>query len=87
VADLSRKSVYGPVAAIRRTTTAGIIAIARLLMPVLVLVAGDRCWRCGVRITPTRNLSVYHIVEARIWAWNEVICDGCIRQGRGSLHH
>jgi hypothetical protein len=87
MANSPRTSVYGPVAALRRTFTGAIIAVARRLMPVLVLVAGDRCWRCGTRITPTRNLTVYHIVEARIWAWNEVICDGCIRQGRGSLHH
>ncbi len=77
----------GPEAALRRVGTGAAISIARRLMPVLVWLAGDRCWRCGTRITPTRNLTSYHIVEARIWAWNEVICDACIREGRGSLHH
>ena len=77
----------GPVAALRRTATSAVIAVARRLMPLLVWLAGDRCWRCGAKITPTRNLSTYHIVEARIWAWNEVICDSCIRAGKGSLHH
>ena len=77
----------GPVAAVRRAATLAIIAVARRLMPLLVMVAGDRCWRCGASITPTVRLTRYHIVEARIWAWNEVICDGCIRRGAGQLHH
>ena len=87
MADTSARSAYGPVPALRRTATTVVTALARRLMPALVWLAGDRCWRCGARITPTRNLATYHIVEARIWAWNEVICDACIRKGEGSLHH
>ncbi len=72
---------------LRRLATLAIIRIARRLMPGLVWLAGDRCWRCGRSITPTARLAAYHIVEARIWAWDEVICDECIRQGLGKLHH
>lgn len=72
---------------LRRIATLAIIAVARRLMPGLVWVAGNRCWRCGRSLTPTAKLSTYHIVEARIWAWNEVICDECIRKGLGQLHH
>lgn len=72
---------------LRRAITLTIIWIARRLMPILVLLAGEHCWRCGRKITPTVRLSTYHIVEARIWSWNEVICDECIRKGLGSLKH
>ncbi len=75
------------VSALRRGATRGLIWVARLLMPLLVRLAGDRCWRCGRSLTPTARLATYHIVEARIWAWNEVICDECIRQGLGSPNH
>jgi hypothetical protein len=64
-----------------------VIWAARRLMPLLVWLAGDRCWHCGRRIASTKLLSSYHIVEARVWSWNEVICDECIRLGRGRLHH
>ncbi len=73
--------------ALRRGATRCVIWVARLLMPLLVRIAGDQCWRCGRSLTPTAKLSAYHIVEARIWAWNEVICDECIRQGLGSPNH
>ena len=72
---------------LRRILTLAVIAVARLLMPLLVRVAGDRCWRCGRKITPTSRLTTGHIVEARIWAWNEVICDECIRKGLGKPNH
>jgi hypothetical protein len=75
------------VSPVRRTLTLAAIWVARRLMPVLVWVAGSRCWRCGQSITPTPKLTKYHIVEARIWAWNEVICDECIRKGLGTLQH
>lgn len=71
----------------RRAATLAVVWVARRLMPGLVWLAGDACWRCGRRITPTVKLSAYHIVEARVWAWNEVICDECIRKGLGTLHH
>jgi hypothetical protein len=64
-----------------------VISVARRLMPLLVWLAGERCWRCGRKITPTSRLTTHHIVEARIWAWNEVICDECIRQGKGRPNH
>jgi hypothetical protein len=48
-------------------------------MPALVALSGDRCWDCGKRITPTTQLKTYHIVEARLWAWEEVVCDTCVR--------
>lgn len=72
---------------LRRAATLAIIWMARRLMPLLVALAGEHCWRCGRKITPTVKLSTYHIVEARLWAWNEVICDECIRKGLGSLKH
>jgi len=75
------------VSPLRRAATLAIIWVARRLMPLLVLLAGDRCWHCGRKITPTVKLSTHHIVEARIWSWNEVICDECIRKGLGSLVH
>ncbi len=79
----STAAVFPP----RRLLTLAVIGVARRLMPVLVWLAGERCWRCGRKITPTQRLSTYHIVEARIWAWNEVICDECIRKGLGKANH
>ncbi len=75
------------VSPLRRAATLAVIWVARQLMPLLVWLAGDRCWHCGRSITPTAKLSSYHIVEARVWSWNEVICDDCIRRGLGTLHH
>jgi hypothetical protein len=71
----------------RRLVTLLFVAAARRLMPLLVWLAGERCWRCGQKITPTKRLTTHHIVEARIWAWNEVICDDCIRKGLGRANH
>lgn len=71
----------------RKLATLTIVWVARRLMPLLVALAGDRCWRCGRRLTPTLRLTRHHIIEARIWAWNEVICDECIRQGLGTPGH
>lgn len=65
----------------RRTLTLSIIWVGRRIMPLLVAAAGDRCWECGAKITPTEMLPIYHIVEARVWRWNKVVCDTCIRQG------
>jgi hypothetical protein len=65
--------------ALRRSLTVGIIRLARRVMPLLVALSGEHCWDCGRRITPTVKLSSYHIVEARLWAWEEVICDQCVR--------
>lgn len=78
-----RSVVFPP----RRLLTLAVIWVARRLMPLLVALAGERCWRCGRKITPTQRLSTHHIVEARIWAWNEVICDECIRKGLGKANH
>jgi hypothetical protein len=68
-----------PFGALRRAVAVGVVKVARRLMPLLVGVAGERCWDCGRKITPTRSLGTYHIVEARLWAWEEVICDRCVR--------
>jgi len=56
-----------------------IVRLTRRVMPVLVAIAGERCWDCGRRIVPTTQLPSYHIVEARLWAWEEVLCDTCVR--------
>ena len=69
-----------PLGRLRRATTVAVIRLARRIMPALVALAGDRCWDCGKRITPTVQLPGYHIVEARLWAWEEVVCDTCVRR-------
>ncbi|MBI3973876.1 MAG: hypothetical protein HY332_21575 [Chloroflexi bacterium] len=68
-----------PLGALRRALTVGIVRLARRIMPAFVALAGDRCWDCGKRITPAANLPSYQIVEARLWAWEEVLCDTCVR--------
>lgn len=68
-----------PFGRLRRAATVAVIRFARRLMPALVALAGQRCWDCGRRITPTVQLPTYHIVEARLWAWEEVLCDSCMR--------
>jgi len=68
-----------PFGALRRALAVGVVRTARRLMPLLIAVAGDRCWDCGKQITPTRQLPGSHIVEARLWAWEEVLCDTCVR--------
>ena len=61
-------------------------------MPLFVRLAGEHCWDCGKKITPTVKLPSYQIVEARIWAWEEVVCDQCVRSritrfgGKGPRH-
>jgi hypothetical protein len=68
---------FGP---LRRALAVGIIRLARRVMPLFVAIAGERCWDCGASITPTAKLRSYHIVEARLWAWEEVVCDQCVRK-------
>ena len=65
--------------ALRRAAAVTIVRLTRRVMPVLVAIAGEQCWDCGRRIVPTAQLPSYHIVEARLWAWEEVLCDTCVR--------
>jgi hypothetical protein len=62
------------------------------VMPAFVAIAGEECWDCGKNITPTTALAWSQIVEARLWAWEEVVCDQCVRArltrfgGKGPQH-
>ncbi|MAG34793.1 MAG: hypothetical protein CL878_00865 [Dehalococcoidia bacterium] len=63
--------------------------VGRRLMPLLVWLAGEHCWECGRKITPTTALQTHHIVEARLWAWDRIVCDACVRRviaGGGHPH-
>ena len=65
--------------ALRRGLAIGIVRLTRRVMPAFVALAGDACWDCGRRIVPTAKLPRNQIVEARLWAWEEVLCDVCVR--------
>jgi hypothetical protein len=78
--------------AIRRAVVVGLVRLMRKAMPLFVAIAGDECWDCGNKITPTARLPGSQIVEARLWAWEEVLCDLCVRTrltrfgGKGPKH-
>ena len=65
--------------ALRRALVVGLVRVMRHLMPLFVWLAGEECWDCGRKITPTAKLPGSQIVEARVWAWEEVLCDVCVR--------
>ena len=74
----------------RQRAAVALIRLGRLVMPLLAALAGEYCWECGKKITPTRYLKTHHIVEARLWAWNRILCDACIRRviaGGGHPQH
>ncbi|CAA9251347.1 MAG: hypothetical protein AVDCRST_MAG77-2184 [uncultured Chloroflexi bacterium] len=81
-----------PLGALRRAVVIGAVRLARRVMTLFVRLAGERCWDCGKKITPTVKLPSYQIVEARLWAWEEVVCDLCVRSrltrfgGKGPKH-
>ncbi|HEU5318215.1 MAG TPA: hypothetical protein VFX49_19030 [Chloroflexota bacterium] len=78
--------------ALRRALVVGLVRLMRRVMPLFVALAGEECWDCGRRITPTTKLPGSQIVEARLWAWEEVLCDLCVRSrltrfgGHGPKH-
>ena len=78
--------------ALRRALVVALVRLMRRVMPLFVWLAGEECWDCGRKITPTAKLPGSQIVEARVWAWEEVLCDVCVRSrltrfgGRGPKH-
>jgi hypothetical protein len=81
-----------PLGRLRRGLATGIVRLTRVFMPLFVKLAGEECWDCGRKIVPPMQMNRNQIVEARLWAWEEVVCDQCVRSrltrygGKGPKH-